>query len=120
MALLLLSVAAVIEATTGIALIISPQTVTSLLLGADLGVVGGGDVLRAQRVCAAGEAAILRGVRGDAAEPAEDQDRGRMARPSLRRWVRAGSFLIVGGQCAARRSDMVRVPFFQVRALVRG
>ena len=40
MALLLLSVAAVIEATTGIALIISPQTVTSLLLGADLAVAG--------------------------------------------------------------------------------
>lgn len=33
-------------------------------LGADLGVVGGGDVLRAQRVCAAGEAAILRCARG--------------------------------------------------------
>ena len=40
MALLLLSVAAVIEATTGIALIISLQTVTSLLLGADLAVAG--------------------------------------------------------------------------------
>jgi hypothetical protein len=40
MALLLLSLAAVIEAATGIALIISPQTVTSLLLGADLAVAG--------------------------------------------------------------------------------
>jgi hypothetical protein len=40
MALLLLSLAAVIEAATGIALIISPQTVASLLLGADLAVAG--------------------------------------------------------------------------------
>ena len=40
MALLLLSVAAVIEAATGIALLISPQTVANLLLGADLAVAG--------------------------------------------------------------------------------
>jgi len=40
MASLLLSLAAVIEAATGIALIISPQTVSSLLLGADLAVAG--------------------------------------------------------------------------------
>jgi hypothetical protein len=40
MALLLLSVAAVIEVATGVALIISPQAVTSLLLGADLAVAG--------------------------------------------------------------------------------
>jgi hypothetical protein len=40
MALLLLSVAAVIEAATGIALLISPQTAANLLLGADLAVAG--------------------------------------------------------------------------------
>jgi hypothetical protein len=28
--------------------------------------------------------------------------------------------IAAGGQCAVRRSDMVRVPFFLVRALVRG
>jgi hypothetical protein len=40
MALWLLSVAAVIEAATGVALIIFPQAVTSLLLGADLAGAG--------------------------------------------------------------------------------
>ena len=40
MALLLLSVAAVIEAVTGIALLVSPATVANLLLGADLAVAG--------------------------------------------------------------------------------
>ena len=40
MALWLLSVAAAIEAATGLALIIYPQAVASLLLGADLGTAG--------------------------------------------------------------------------------
>jgi hypothetical protein len=40
MALWLLSVAAAIEAATGLALIIYPQAVASLLLGADLGAAG--------------------------------------------------------------------------------
>jgi hypothetical protein len=40
MASLLLSLAAVIEAATGIALIVSPQTVGRLLLGADLAAAG--------------------------------------------------------------------------------
>ena len=40
MAFWLLSVAAAIEAATGLALIIYPQAVASLLLGADLGTTG--------------------------------------------------------------------------------
>jgi len=34
--------------------------------------------------------------------------------------VRRERFVIVGGRRAARRSDMVRVPFFPVGAGVRG
>ena len=42
------------------------------------------------------------------------------AAPIAARRVRVERFLIVGGRCAARRSGMAGVPFFLVRASVRG
>src|SRR5215471_9461067 len=39
------------------------------------------------------------------------------AAPTARRRLRAARFLIVGGRCAAKRSNMAGLPFFLVRAL---
>jgi hypothetical protein len=42
------------------------------------------------------------------------------AAPIVRRRVRAGRFLIAGGRCAAKRSDIAGVPFFLASASGRG
>jgi len=89
-------------------------------LGAELAVLGRGDVLCGQRVRAGDQTAILR--RGEAGLASAPRSRAgtSAAAPIAERRVRVDRFLSVGGRCAARRSDMAGVPFFRVRASVRG
>ena len=84
-------------------------------LGADFRVVGRGDVLRGQRLRAGDEAAIVRRAVAGTAEHADEQGGITAAVPIVERRVRGERFLIVGGRCAAKRSNMAGLPFFLVR-----